>query len=46
MNIVGLLSITLKRNQYIIVVVKYLSKWQEIKAVGESNALSISDFLY
>ena len=43
---VGLLPITLKGNRYIIVAVKYLSKWQEAKAVREANALNISNFLY
>ena len=46
MDVVGLLPITLKGNQYIIVAVEYLSKWQEAKAVTEANALSISNFLY
>jgi len=45
-DVVGLLPITLKGNRYIIVAVKYLSKWQEAKAVMEANALSISNFLY
>src|SRR6266540_6358833 len=45
-NVVRLLPITLKGNQYIIVAVKYLSKWQEAKVVIEANALSISNFLY
>jgi len=45
-DIVGLLPITPKGNQYIIVAVEYLSKWQEAKAVIEANALSISNFLY
>jgi len=45
-DVVGLLPIILKRNQYIIVTVEYLSKWQEAKAVSEANALSIANFLY
>src|SRR6266508_4143720 len=45
-DVVGPLPITPKRNQYIIVAVEYLSKWQEAKAVIEVNALSISNFLY
>ena len=45
-DVVGFLLITPKGNQYIIVVVEYLSKWQEAKAVSEANALSISNFLY
>ncbi len=46
MDVIRLLLIMLKRNQYIIVVMKYLSKWQEAKAVKEANALSIANFLY
>src|SRR6266540_2935225 len=45
-DVVGLLPITPKGNQYIIVAVEYLSKWQEAKAVTEANTLSISNFLY
>ncbi len=45
-DVVGLLPITPKGNQYIIVAVEYLSKWQEAKTVSEANALSISNFLY
>ncbi len=45
-DVVGPLPITLKGNQYIIVVVEYLFKWQKAKAVSEANALSISNFLY
>ncbi len=45
-DVVGPLLITSKENQYIIVAVEYLSKWQEAKAVSEANALSISNFLY
>ncbi len=46
MDVIGPLSITSKGNQYIIVVVEYLFKWQEAKVVSEANALSISNFLY
>ena len=45
-DVVGPLPIIPKGNRYIIVAVKYLSKWQEAKAVTEVNALSISNFLY
>ena len=45
-DVVGLLPVTLKGNQYIIVAVEYLFKWQEVKAVSETNVLSISNFLY
>ncbi len=45
-DVVESLSITSKGNRYIIVVVKYLSKWQEAKAVSKANALSIANFLY
>src|SRR6266542_4257945 len=45
-DVVGPLPITLKGNQYIIVAVEYLSKWQKAKAVSEANALNISNFLY
>jgi len=45
-DVVRLLLITPKGNQYIIVTVKYLSKWQEAKAISEANALSIANFLY
>src|SRR6266542_2229451 len=45
-DVVGLLLITPKGNQYIIVAVEYLSKWQKAKVVNEANALSISNFLY
>ena len=45
-DIVGPLPITPKGNQYIIVAVEYLFKWQEAKAVSEANTLSISNFLY
>src|SRR6266540_413356 len=45
-DVVELLLITLKENQYIIVAVEYLSKWQEAKAVSEANTLNISNFLY
>ena len=45
-DVIRPLLITLKGNQYIIVAVEYLSKWQEAKAVTEANALSISKFLY
>ena len=45
-DVVRPLPITPKGNQYIIVAVKYLSKWQKAKAVTEANALSISNFLY
>jgi len=45
-DVVGPLPVTPKGNQYIIVAVEYLSKWQEAKAVTEANALSISNFLY
>ena len=45
-DIIRLLSVTLKGNQYIIVAVKYLSKWQEAKAVSKANALNIANFLY
>src|SRR6266540_1051612 len=45
-DVVGPLLITLKGNQYIIIAVEYLSKWQEAKAVTEANALSIANFLY
>src|SRR6266498_4036480 len=45
-DVVGPLPITLKGNQYIIVAVEYLFKWQEAKAVSEANALSIFNFLY
>src|SRR6266542_4001133 len=45
-DVIRPLLITLKGNQYIIIAVKYLSKWQEAKAVTEANALSISKFLY
>ncbi len=43
---VGLLPIIPKGNQYIIIAMEYLFKWQKAKAVGEANALSISNFLY
>ena len=46
MDVVGPLLIIPKGNRYIIVAVKYLSKWQEAKAVREANALNISNFLY
>ena len=42
----GPLLITPKGNQYIIVAVEYLSKWQEAKIISEANTLSISNFLY
>ena len=45
-DVVRPLPITPKGNQYIIVTVEYLSKWQEAKAVSEANALSIANFLY
>jgi len=45
-DVVRPLPIILKGNQYIIVAVEYLSKWQEAKAVSEANALSILNFLY
>ncbi len=45
-DVVEPLLIILKGNQYIIVVMKYLSKWQEAKAVSKANALSIANFLY
>src|SRR6266540_1850531 len=45
-DVVRLLPITPKGNQYIIVAVEYLSKWQEAKVVTEANALSIANFLY
>src|SRR6266498_3216216 len=45
-DVVRPLLITSKGNQYIRVAVKYLSKWQEVKAVAEANALSIANFLY
>ncbi len=45
-DVIRPLLITLKGNQYIIIAVKYLSKWQEAKAVSETNALSIANFLY
>ncbi len=45
-DVVRLLLIIPKGNQYIIVAVEYLSKWQEAKVVTEANALSISNFLY
>ncbi len=46
MDVVRPLPIIPKGNQYIIVAVKYLSKWQEAKAVTEANTLNISNFLY
>ena len=46
MDVVRSLSITPKENWYIIVAVKYLSKWQKAKVVTEANALSITNFLY
>ncbi len=46
MDIVRLLLIIPKGNRYIIVAVKYLSKWQKAKIISEANALSISNFLY
>ncbi len=42
----GPLPIIPKGNRYIIVVMEYLSKWQEAKTVSEANVLSISNFLY
>src|SRR6266498_4144605 len=45
-DVVRPLPIIPKGNQYIIVAVEYLSKWQEAKVVSEANALSISNFLY
>ena len=45
-DIVEPLLIISKGNQYIIVAVEYLSKWQEAKAVSKANALSILNFLY
>ncbi|SRR6266542_356649 len=45
-DVIGLLPITPKGNQYIIVVVEYLSKWQEVKTISNANALTISNFLY
>ncbi len=42
----GPLPIMPKGNQYIIVTVEYLSKWQKAKAVTEANVLSITNFLY
>src|SRR6266540_6229194 len=45
-DVIGPLLITPKGNRYIILAVKYLSKWQEAQAVSEANALSISNFLY
>src|SRR6266498_983072 len=45
-DVVEPLPSTPKGNQYIIVAVEYLFKWQEAKAVSEANALSIVNFLY
>ncbi len=45
-NVIRLLLITSKENWYIIVVVKYFSKWQKAKAVSEINTLNIANFLY
>ncbi len=45
-DIVGSLLIIPKGNQYIIITVEYLSKWQKIKIVKEANILSIANFLY
>jgi len=45
-DVVRPLLIIPKGNQYIIVAVKYLFKWQEAKAISEANALSILNFLY
>ncbi len=45
-DVVRPLPIMPKGNQYIIVAVEYLFKWQEAKVISEANALSIATFLY
>ncbi len=46
MDVIGPLPIILKRNWYIIIIVEYLFKWQKAKAISETNALNIANFLY
>ncbi len=45
-DVVEPLLIISKSNRYIIIAVKYLSKWQKAKAISEANVLSIANFLY
>ena len=45
-NFVGPLPTTPRENRYIIVVIDYLTKWSEAKAVPEASAHAVVDFIY
>src|SRR6266540_418171 len=45
-DIVGLLTITKKRNRYIMTAIDYFTKWLIAKAIKEVTAKTISKFIY
>src|SRR6266498_5542108 len=45
-DIVGLLTITKKRNRYIMTAIDYFTKWLIAKAIKEVTAKTVSKFIY
>ncbi len=45
-DIVELLTITKKRNRYIVIVMDYFTKWLIVKAIKEAIAKTVSKFIY
>src|SRR6266511_2277984 len=45
-DIVGLLTITKKRNRYIVTAMDYFTKWLIVKAIKEVTAKTVSKFIY
>src|SRR6266542_3801958 len=45
-DIVGLLTITKKKNRYIVTAMDYLTKWLIAKDIKEATAKTVSKFIY
>src|SRR3954451_7549320 len=45
-DFVGLLKITRRENRYILVVMNYLTKWSEVKAMKDATATNVVKFIY
>ena len=45
-DIVGLLTITKKRNRYIVTAMDYFTKWLIVKAIKEATVKTVSKFIY
>ena len=45
-DIVGPLPITERNNRYIVVAIDYFTKWPEARALSETNAKQVSNFIY